>query len=92
MTDGGYNQFCPVAMAAEVLGGRWSLVLLRELVAWRNEVARKADRATFRVLGNEPLLEVARLKPSTREALAGIKGMPAAGVPAALAAPIAREQ
>ena len=30
MTDGGYNQFCPVAMAAEVLGARWTLLLLRE--------------------------------------------------------------
>ena len=33
MTDGGYNQFCPVAMAAEVLGARWTLLLLRELVS-----------------------------------------------------------
>jgi DNA-binding HxlR family transcriptional regulator len=33
MTDSGYKQFCPVAMAAEVLGARWTLVLLRELVA-----------------------------------------------------------
>jgi len=55
---------------------RRELAILRELVAWRNEVARKADRATFRVLGNDPLLDIARLKPTTREALAGIKGMP----------------
>jgi DNA-binding HxlR family transcriptional regulator len=33
MPEGGYNQFCPVAMAAEVLGSRWTLVLLRELLA-----------------------------------------------------------
>jgi DNA-binding HxlR family transcriptional regulator len=32
MPDSGYNQFCPVAMAAEVLGARWTLVLLRELL------------------------------------------------------------
>ena len=32
MSDGSYNQFCPVAMAAEILGARWTLVLLRELV------------------------------------------------------------
>jgi DNA-binding HxlR family transcriptional regulator len=32
MTDSGYKQFCPVAMAAEILGARWTLVLLRELV------------------------------------------------------------
>jgi DNA-binding HxlR family transcriptional regulator len=32
MSDSSYNQFCPVAMAAEILGARWTLVLLRELV------------------------------------------------------------
>ena len=31
--DGAYNQFCPVAMAAEIIGSRWTLVLLRELLA-----------------------------------------------------------
>lgn len=55
---------------------RRELAILRELVAWRNEVARKADRATFRVLGNEPMFEIARTRPATREALASIKGMP----------------
>ena len=29
----GYQQFCPVAMASEVLCTRWTMVLLRELVA-----------------------------------------------------------
>ena len=29
----GYNQFCPVALAAEILCTRWTVVLLRELVA-----------------------------------------------------------
>lgn len=33
MPDSSYNQFCPVAMAAEVLGARWTLLLLRELVS-----------------------------------------------------------
>lgn len=32
MSDGGYNQFCPVAMAAEIVCCRWTLLLLRELV------------------------------------------------------------
>lgn len=32
MTETSYNQFCPVAMAAEILCSRWTLVLLRELV------------------------------------------------------------
>ena len=33
MPDSAYKQFCPVAMAAEILGSRWTLVLLRELIA-----------------------------------------------------------
>ena len=33
MAQGSYKQFCPVAMAAEVLCRRWTIVLLRELVA-----------------------------------------------------------
>lgn len=33
MADNLYKQFCPVAMAAEILGTRWTLVLLREPVA-----------------------------------------------------------
>jgi DNA-binding HxlR family transcriptional regulator len=32
MTLGSYHQFCPVAMASEVLCTRWTMVLLRELV------------------------------------------------------------
>ena len=33
MAEQGYRQFCPVAMAAEVLCTRWTMVVLRELVA-----------------------------------------------------------
>jgi DNA-binding HxlR family transcriptional regulator len=33
MAQGSYRQFCPVAMAAEVLCTRWTIVLLRELGA-----------------------------------------------------------
>lgn len=33
MTQASYHQFCPVAMAAEILGTRWTIVLLRELCA-----------------------------------------------------------
>lgn len=29
----GYGQFCPVSMAAEVLGRRWTLLIVRELLA-----------------------------------------------------------
>jgi DNA-binding HxlR family transcriptional regulator len=33
MAHGSYKQFCPVAMAAEILCTRWTIVLIRELVA-----------------------------------------------------------
>ena len=33
MTDGSYKQFCPVAMAAETLCTRWTILLVRELIA-----------------------------------------------------------
>jgi DNA-binding HxlR family transcriptional regulator len=33
MTQGSYRQFCPVAMAAEILCTRWTIVLLREMIA-----------------------------------------------------------
>ncbi len=32
MADGSYQQFCPVAMAAEILGSRWTLNVIRELI------------------------------------------------------------
>ena len=55
---------------------RRELALFREVVHWRDSVARALDRATFRVVGNEQLLEVARRKPQSLDALASIKGMP----------------
>ena len=33
MKHAGYKQFCPLAMAAEVLCTRWTMVLMRELIA-----------------------------------------------------------
>jgi ribonuclease D len=55
---------------------RRELAVLRELVSWRNQVAAEQDRATFRVLGNEPLFEIAKSHPRDRNALGAIKGMP----------------
>lgn len=55
---------------------RRQLALLRELVIWRDDVARSLDRATFRVVSNETLLELARLAPPTRAQLGAVKGMP----------------
>jgi DNA-binding HxlR family transcriptional regulator len=47
MAEGSYNQFCPVAMAAEILCTRWTIVLLREFVAGStrfNELRRGVPR------------------------------------------------
>lgn len=32
VTEGSYKQFCPVAMASEVLCSRWTMIIIRELV------------------------------------------------------------
>ena len=55
---------------------RRELALLRELVPWRDSVAKEVDRATFRVMGNEVLLEIARTAPRTVRELSTLKGMP----------------
>lgn len=55
---------------------RRELALLKELVIWRDGIAASLDRATFRVAGNEVLMEIARRAPRTRDELASIKGVP----------------
>jgi len=55
---------------------RRELALFRELAHWRDAAALKLDRATFRVVSNEVLLEAARTAPDTKKALGAIKGMP----------------
>lgn len=47
MSEQSYHQFCPVAMAAELLCTRWTMVLLRELLAGStrfNELRRGLPR------------------------------------------------
>jgi DNA-binding HxlR family transcriptional regulator len=47
MTMGSYQQFCPVAMAAEILCTRWTIVVLREMFAGStrfNELRRGVPR------------------------------------------------
>lgn len=55
---------------------RRELAVLRELVPWRDAVAKELDRATFRVVSNDVLLEISRVQPTSRQALGVIKGMP----------------
>lgn len=72
--DDAGNAFLRIKGARDLT--RRELAVLRELVPWRDGVARALDRATFRVVGNEQLLEASRVKPASRDALAAIKGMP----------------
>ena len=47
MTTASYWQFCPVAMAAEILCTRWTIVVLREMFAGStrfNELRRGVPR------------------------------------------------
>jgi ribonuclease D len=55
---------------------RRELAVLREVANWRDTVAAQLDRATFRVMGNEVLFELARLTPKSVSELSAIKGMP----------------
>ena len=55
---------------------RRELAVLREVSNWRDKVAEQMDRATFRVMGNEVLFELARLAPRNVTELSPIKGMP----------------
>jgi DNA-binding HxlR family transcriptional regulator len=53
MTNSSYNQFCPVAMAAEILCTRWTMVLVRELVSGStrfNELQRGVPRMSRTLL------------------------------------------
>jgi len=54
---------------------RRELAILRELVIWRDSVARELDRSTFRVAGNEVLLAMAREAPATVAAVEATKGI-----------------
>jgi ribonuclease D len=55
---------------------RRELAILREVANWRDTVAAQLDRATFRVMGNEALFELARRPPRSVSELSAIKGMP----------------
>lgn len=52
-----------------------AIAILRELYQWRDQQARQLDRAPFRVLNNETLLELAQRQPRDIAALSTIRGM-----------------
>ncbi len=52
-----------------------SLAVLREVFQWREAHAARTDRAPFRILNNEPMLEIARSHPRDVAALRAIRGV-----------------
>ncbi|MFZ2490558.1 MAG: ribonuclease D [Thermoanaerobaculia bacterium] len=54
---------------------RRALAVLHELYLWRDALARRADRPTFRVIGNESIIDIAKEKPPTVRELASIKSV-----------------
>jgi ribonuclease D len=54
---------------------RRELAVLRELVAWRDGVAKELDRSTFRVAGNDVLLAMAQNPPSSVAVVESTKGL-----------------
>jgi DNA-binding HxlR family transcriptional regulator len=78
MTQGSYRQFCPVAMSAEILCTRWTVVLLREFIAGStrfNDLRRGVPRMS-------PALLSQRLK--ELEATGIIARVPVSGEPGIL--------
>jgi ribonuclease D len=53
------------------------LAILREVWEWREAAARRADRATFRILNNEPMLAMAKSPPRDQAELKAIPGVSA---------------
>lgn len=51
------------------------LAVLRELWQWRDEEAQRLDRASFRILNNEPILVMAKAPPTDVEALRSVVGV-----------------
>jgi len=55
---------------------RRSLAIVRALHGWRDELARAADKPPFKIFGNEAIVEVAKARASTAEALEQVKAFP----------------
>ena len=53
-----------------------SLQVLRELFAYREHLARKTNKAPFRIMNNEFMVRLAREMPETKDGLLRVKGLP----------------
>jgi DNA-binding HxlR family transcriptional regulator len=77
MTQAGYKQFCPLSMAAEVLCTRWTMVLMRELVAGStrfNDLRRGVPKMSPTLL-SQRLKELELAGIVERKGVAGEKGI-----------------
>ena len=73
----------PVGTAVRTVGNAGAkalaprqLAALRELHRWREAVGAELDRATFRIIGNDALLAVAKALPRAPAELGGIAALP----------------
>lgn len=76
MTEGSYKQFCPVAMASEVLCNRWTMIIIRELVSGStrfNDLKRGVPRMSPALLAKR-LKDLEAAGIITRVAVAGKTG------------------
>lgn len=77
MNQPGYKQFCPLAMAAEILCTRWTMVLMRELVAGStrfNDLRRGVPRMSPTLL-SQRLKELEEAGIVERRVLSSEKGI-----------------
>ncbi len=59
---------------AKAMPGR-ALAVLRELYEWRDQLARRSDKAAFRILNNEPMLYMAKAPPRDMTELKAVRGI-----------------
>ena len=75
-----WNDVGDVDPVTKVKGARYmalhEVALLREACLWRDEIARRLDRALFRVAGDKALLNAVQERPRDRSALARVDGFP----------------
>lgn len=61
---------------AKALNGR-ALAVLRELFQWREDEARRTDKAAFRIMNSEPLLLMAKSPPRDLSQVKAVRGISA---------------
>jgi ribonuclease D len=66
---------CLRCKGAGVLNRR-ELGVLEKLLQWREREGQQLNRPVYKILGNGPLLELARRIPTDKDALHGIEGLP----------------